>query len=138
MMNEYAQAVQDILDSPLMKQIVSSLNPDPEKLREAVEASIRAVALEREREAVKDFGAAAYDLRPGEGIAVWGTPSEPDPAIMAKEKETSAQLAEVFYKLQAVATPGELRVIFEDNAWTGFAEVVQALRRHDIDFLGKK
>lgn len=128
------QIIRDVMDSPLVRQIIANLNPNPTKLREAVEASLKAIALEAEEEAVKDFGAAGDGLAGGEFLAVWGTDSEADRAAVAKEKEVVAELSDIFYKLQAVATPGELCVIFEDNAWGGFAEVVKSLRRHGVRF----
>jgi hypothetical protein len=44
MLNEnIGQAVQSIMESPLIRQIVSTLNPDPAKLREAIEATLQGV-----------------------------------------------------------------------------------------------
>jgi len=126
------QAVQGVLGAPIIRQIVLDLKPDMDKLREAIGTALKGVAKAREEELVKDWEEANVGKDNETSAAVWSEDSEADHKAIERDKKCLAELSRLFNKLQAVATPGEMHVIFEENAWAGFGEVVMALRRHNI------
>jgi len=129
----FEQEVEDMMGAPLIQQILKQVGSDKVgKIQEGVRAALREVVKAREEGLVRDWEAANVGKDNDTSSAVWGKDSEADLAAIAEEKKYFGEMSELFYKLQAVATPGETHIIFEENAWAGFDEVVRALRRHNI------
>jgi len=119
------QAVQGVLEAPIIRQIILDLKPDLAKLREAIATALKGVAKAREEELVKGWEAAKQSGK-GETVCRWGKGR----ARSQEDERVDAEIDRFFNELEVKYNKAHaLKEMLNNDDLLGFQNVLEFARR---------